>query len=60
MTGIILSLLPVVLGVALYTVNGDMMSLLWKRDIGVKLLYAAGAMTIIGGFIISKIVDIDI
>jgi tight adherence protein B len=60
LTGIILSLLPVVLGFALYTVNGEMMSLLWKREIGIKLLYAAVAMTLIGGFIISKIVDIDI
>jgi tight adherence protein B len=60
MTGIILSILPVALGVALYTVNADMMSLLWKREIGVKLLYAAGAMTLIGGFIIHKIVDMDI
>jgi tight adherence protein B len=60
MTGIVLSLLPVVLGFALWTVNPDMMSLLWKRDIGVKLLYLAGAMTIVGGFIIHKIVDMDV
>jgi tight adherence protein B len=60
MTGIILAILPLGLGVALYTVNPDMMSLLWKRDIGIKLLYAAGAMTLIGGFIIHKIVDMDI
>jgi tight adherence protein B len=60
MTGVVLSLLPMALGVALYTVNPDMMSLLWKRDIGVKLLWAAGIMTIIGGLIIKKIVDMDV
>jgi tight adherence protein B len=60
MTGVVLSLLPLALGVALYTVNPDMVSLLWKRDIGVKLLWAAGIMTIIGGLIIKKIVDMDV
>jgi tight adherence protein B len=60
MTGIILSLLPAVLGVALWTVNPDMVSLLWKKEIGVKLLWAAGIMTVIGGLIIKKIVDMDV
>ncbi len=31
------------------------MSLLWKRAIGVKLLYAAGSMTVMGALIIRKI-----
>jgi tight adherence protein B len=60
MTGWVLTLLPVVLAGALYTVNPDMMSLLWKREIGVKLLYAASAMIVIGGLIIRKIVNMDI
>ena len=60
LTGMILTLLPVVLGCALYFVNPEMMSLLWKRDIGVKLLYAAGGMIVIGGLIIRKIVNMDV
>jgi tight adherence protein B len=60
LTGWILSLLPVVLGVALYIVNPDMMSILWKRDIGIKLLYAAGAMTLVGSLVINKIVKMDV
>jgi tight adherence protein B len=60
MTGWVLTLLPVVLGCALYMVNPEMMSLLWKRDIGVKLLYAASAMIVVGGLIIRKIVNMDI
>jgi len=60
MTGWILSFLPVVLGLALYLVNPDTMSLLWKRPIGVKLLYAAGSMTIMGALIIRKIVRMDV
>jgi tight adherence protein B len=60
LTGIILTLLPVVLGVLLYIVNPDAMSLLWKRDIGVKLLYVSAAMTFVGGLIIRKIVNMDV
>jgi tight adherence protein B len=60
MTGWVLTLLPVALGFALYMVNPEMMSLLWKRDIGVKLLYLASAMIVVGGLIIRKIVNLDI
>jgi len=60
LTGWILSLMPVGLGIALYFVNPEMMSVLWTRDIGVKLLYASGAMIVVGSLIIRKIVDIDV
>jgi tight adherence protein B len=60
MTGWILTLLPVALGVAIYTINPTMMSILWTRDIGVKLLYASGGMTVIGGLIIRKIVNMEV
>jgi tight adherence protein B len=60
LTGIVLTLLPVVLGCALYFVNPDMMSLLWKRELGIKLLYAASAMIVIGGLIIRKIVNMEV
>jgi tight adherence protein B len=60
LTGLILTLLPVVLGVMLYIISPDTISLLWKREIGVKLLYASGAMTVIGGLIINKIVNMDV
>ncbi len=60
LTGMILTLLPIVLGALLYMVNPDAISLLWKRDIGIKLLYASGIMTSIGGFIIHKIVSMDV
>lgn len=60
MTGWVLTLLPVVLGFALYWVNPEMMSMLWKRDIGIKLLWAASIMIVIGGLIIRKIVNMDV
>ena len=60
LTGWILTFLPVFLGIGLYFINPDNMSLLWKREIGVKLLYAAAGMTVVGGLLIRKIVNIDI
>jgi tight adherence protein B len=60
LTGWILTFLPVVLGIALYLVNPHSMSLLWTRPAGVKLLYTAAGMTITGGLIIRKIVNMDV
>jgi tight adherence protein B len=60
MTGWILSLLPLVLGFAMYLVNPVTMSLLWTRPVGLKLLYASGAMTVTGGLIIRKIVNMEV
>ena len=60
LTGIILTLLPVVLGFAIYFINPKMMSLLWTRELGIKLLYTAAGMIIVGGLIIRKIVNMDV
>ncbi|HWA93667.1 MAG TPA: type II secretion system F family protein [Terracidiphilus sp.] len=60
LTGVILTLLPIVLGCLLYTINPTMMRILWTTPIGIKLMYAAGIMIIIGGLIIRKIVNLDV
>jgi tight adherence protein B len=60
LTGWILTLLPVGLGIALYAVNPEMMSVLWTRAIGVKLLWASAGMTVVGGLIIRHIVNMDV
>jgi tight adherence protein B len=60
LTGWILSFLPIVLGIALYLVNPESMSLLWRRELGRELLYGAGVMTVIGTFIIRKIVNMQV
>lgn len=60
LTGIILTLLPVVLGFMIYLVNPKMMSLLWKDPLGVKLLWAACILIIIGGLVIRKIVNMEV
>jgi tight adherence protein B len=60
LTGWILSFLPLVLGLALYFINPQNMSLLWTRDIGQKLLLASGLMTMSGALIIRKIVNMEV
>lgn len=60
LTGWILSLLPLVLGVLLFFLNPDSMSLLWHREVGREMLYSAGVMTVIGALIIRKIVNMEV
>jgi len=60
LTGLILTLLPLVLGVGLYLVNPEHMSILWTNPVGMKLIYTSVIMTTIGGLIIRKIVNIRI
>jgi tight adherence protein B len=60
LTGLILTLLPVVLGFMLYLISPESMSLLWTREIGIKLLWASAIMTMVGGLIIRKIVNMDV
>jgi tight adherence protein B len=60
MTGWILSLLPVALGVGMYFMNPGSMSVLWTRPVGTKLLYTAAGMDVVGALIIRKIVSIRV
>jgi len=60
MTGWVLTFLPVVLGIALYAANPEMMSVLWKTPMGVKLLWTAAGMIVVGGLIIHHIVNMDV
>jgi tight adherence protein B len=60
LTGIILSLLPIVLGIALFFVNPKMMSILWTRKIGIELLWTSAGMTCLGGLVIRHIVNMEV
>ena len=60
MTGWVLTFLPLTLGVLLYIVNPDLMSVLWHKPLGIKLIWAAIGMTILGGIVIRQIVNLDI
>jgi tight adherence protein B len=50
----------VVIGLLMYLMNPDGMSVLWKRPIGLKMLYGAAAMDTVGGLVIRKIVRIRV
>jgi tight adherence protein B len=60
LTGWILAVLPVVLGFGLYLVNPAHMSILWQREIGIKMIYTSVVMTCIGALIIRKIIQIRV
>ena len=60
MSGWILTIAPVALGFLLYLMNPEQESLLWTTSIGMKMLYGAAVMTILGGLFIRKIVRIRI
>jgi len=60
LTGLVLSILPVVMGFLLYLMRPDVMSLLWTRPLGLKMLYTGAVMMVIGGLIINKIVRIRV
>jgi tight adherence protein B len=60
LTGMVLTLLPVVLGIALYFLNPEMMSILWKNPVGVKLLWISSGMLVAGGLLIRYIVNVDV
>jgi tight adherence protein B len=60
LTGWILSFLPIALGFALYLISPETISVLWTRAIGVKLLYTAASMTVVGALIIRKIVNMEV
>jgi tight adherence protein B len=60
LTGWILSLMPVALGFAMYLENPGGMSVLWTQPLGLKMLYTAVSMIVIGCLIIRKIVRIQV
>lgn len=60
LTGWVIGLLPLVLLFLLYTINPGLESLLWKRELGLKLLYAGAAMMFAGGIVIRRIVRMDV
>ena len=60
LTGWILGLLPVIMLGLINFVNPGYSSILFHDPTGQKLLYAGGALIVLGGLIIRKIVDIQV
>jgi Flp pilus assembly protein TadB len=52
--------MPLVLELLLYLIRPDVASLLWKKPLGVKLIYIGIVMITIGALIIRKIVRIRV
>ena len=59
-TGVVLTLLPVGLGAILFFISPESMSLLWTTAIGRKLLWGGVAGIAVGGFVINRIVDMEV
>ena len=60
MTGWVLSMLPLIIGLFMYMLNPKGMSVLWTNPIGLKMLYIASGMDFVGAMIIRKIVKIQV
>jgi tight adherence protein B len=60
LTGWILAGMPMILGVMLYMVNPEHMSLLWKNETGLMMTETSAVLMVIGTLIIRKIVRIEI
>ena len=59
MSGLIISLLPIVLGIMVYLINPQLMSLLFTHPLGILILVVSVMMEGIGIFLIRKIVQIE-
>jgi len=60
MTGWVLTCLPIVLGIALYVVNPKLMAILWTNPLGIKMLWVAFGMLVVGGLLIRHIVNMEV
>ncbi|WP_052291979.1 type II secretion system F family protein [Natranaerobius thermophilus] len=60
MSGIIIGLLPVALGIFFYIVNPDYIMDLFQDPIGLMLVVMGVFSQIIGVFFIKKVVDIEV
>jgi len=59
-TGLVLSVLPVVLGLVFYIMSPKMVSVLWTTPLGVKMLWTATGMIVIGSLIVRKITNMKV
>jgi tight adherence protein B len=59
-SGFIISMLPIVLGVAIFAVNPTYIVVLFTEPIGMAMLGASVIMQLLGIFIISKIIKIEV
>lgn len=59
LSALILTFLPVILGLALFALNPDYFSPLWQSNCGIVLILVGAVLIIIGNLIIRRIIAID-
>lgn len=59
-SGLIIALLPVILGVLLYLINPEHIGILFKNPIGIVIMVFSAFMELIGIYFINKIVKIEV
>lgn len=60
LSGLVLALLPVVLATGMYLAAPEVISLLWTRPAGLKMLYTGIVMLVVGSLLIRKIVNVRV
>lgn len=60
LSGIILAVLPVILGFVMFLLNPQYISHLWENVCGLMMLGTGGIMIVMGYFVIQKITDIEV
>lgn len=60
MSGLIIAVLPVILGLVLYLINPEHIGLLFKEPLGIAILVFSALMELIGIYFISKIIKIEV
>jgi Flp pilus assembly protein TadB len=56
----IVTLLPVGLFIAVFLINDEYLSPLWETTGGALAMIVAGAMIVLGSYVIKRIVEIDV
>ncbi len=60
LTGLILSVYPIVLGLLFFTISPSLMKVLWEEEVGRVLLFVAGTLQIMGALSIRQILKLDV
>jgi tight adherence protein B len=60
LSGIILAVLPVILGFVMYFLNPSYISRMWQDICGLMMLFTGGLMILLGYLVIRRITNIDV
>lgn len=60
LTGVVLALMPIILATCMFLIRPDVISLLWTRPAGLKMLYTGAVMIVLGSLIIRRIVRVRV